>query len=308
MNATICRSLLPWRTISRISSRRSLASPALESAMVWFWHTRQRSSEESAMTRASSAGSAAAGAASFGQAAGAHASAASSTSSLATLELLHERQDLLLQDLARHGTDALVADDAALVDQVGLGHAVDAVDDSDAALEVERREPVRVAHVMQQGEAVLALVLVIQAQDRHGAGLGEVEEHRVLLAAAHAPRSPHVQEPDLAEHVALGEGLARLAELRQLEMRRRLADERRRHLARVERETDAEQRDQDREDAERKNEAVHERNLVGVRPSRPRWRRALRAPCARPAGSAGRSPRSGRRAPSAGTRSRSSRR
>src|SRR5581483_7703376 len=112
MKATICWSLCPLRIISRISSRRSLARPALESAMVWFWQTRQRSSAESAMTRASSAGSAAAGAASFAPARGGQRRTARMSSSLATLELLHERQDLLLQDLARDRADALVADHA----------------------------------------------------------------------------------------------------------------------------------------------------------------------------------------------------
>ena len=37
-------SLLPWRSMSRTWLRRSTARSALLSAMVWFWHTRQRSS------------------------------------------------------------------------------------------------------------------------------------------------------------------------------------------------------------------------------------------------------------------------
>src|SRR3954471_12444447 len=297
MNSMICASLMPLRICSRTWSRRALASPAFESAIVWFWHTRQRSSADRAMTRASSAGSAAAGAASLAPAGASHASAASSTSSLATFELLHERQDLLLQDLARDRSDALVADHAVLVDQVGLGNAVDAVVDADAPLEVVRREPVRVAHVPQPVEPVLALVLVVQAEDGYRAALREVEQHRVLLAAAHAPRRPHVEQPDLAQHVALGERPGRLVQLRQLEMRRRLADERRGHLARIEREADAEEGDQRREYAERQEKAVHDARTRRDIRRRPRLRRR-RALASRRDGNGGRSRRAVRPAPS----------
>src|SRR5689334_13798257 len=139
MKSMIWPSLRPCRTISRISSRRSLARPALESAIVWFWQTRQRSSAESDITRASIAGSAAAGAASLATAAASQASAAKRTSSLATLELLHQGQHLVPDDLRRERPDALVADHPALVDHVGLGHAVDAVVDADAPLRVVDR-------------------------------------------------------------------------------------------------------------------------------------------------------------------------
>src|SRR5882672_2843523 len=130
MKSMICESLLPCRICSRTWFLRSSASGAFESAMVWFWHTRQRSSAESVRTLCSSAGSAAAGAASF---ACAHGGAASSRSAriLTTAELLHQGQHLALDDLVGERADALVADDAALVDHVGLGHAVDAVIDTD---------------------------------------------------------------------------------------------------------------------------------------------------------------------------------
>src|SRR4051812_2035798 len=222
MKSRICASLCPWRSFSRISSRRSLARPALESAIVWFWQTRQRSSAESAMTRASSAGSAAAGAASFAPAWASQASATRATratSALATLQLLDERQQRLLDDLRRERADALVADHSALVDQVGLGNAVDAVVDPDPALEVVGGRLVRIAHALQPGEAVLALVLVVHPDQRHGAVLRQLEQHGMLLAAGHAPRGPDVEHPHLAEHVALGERLFRFVQLRQLEMR-----------------------------------------------------------------------------------------
>src|SRR3954471_6440539 len=115
MKSMICASLCPWRSFSRTCSRRSTASSALESAIVWFWQTRQRSSEASAMTRASSAGSAAAGAASLAPAGASQASARRTTSALATFQLLDERQQRLLDDLRRERPHALVADHPALV-------------------------------------------------------------------------------------------------------------------------------------------------------------------------------------------------
>src|SRR5215467_1085492 len=189
---------------------RSSASGAFDSASVWFWHTRQRSSSASAITRFSSAGSAAAGAASFAMTGAATSAASSSAATLCTVELFDERQQGVLDELGRERPDALVADDALLVDQVGLGHAVDAVVDSDAAVEVEDRDLVRIAHALQPREAVLALVLVVEPVYRHVAALREVEKHRVLFAAGDAPRRPHVEHPDLAEHVTLAERLVGL--------------------------------------------------------------------------------------------------
>src|SRR5262245_35859380 len=235
---------------------RSSASGAFDSARVWFWHTRQRSSSASAITRFSSAGSAAAGAASLA-ATGSVASTISRASALCTFELFHQRQQRVLHDFRGEGPDALVADDALLVDQVGLGHAVDAVVDADASFEIEYRDLVGIAHALQPGEAVLALVLVVEAVDRHCAARREVEQHRVLLAAGDAPRRPHVEHPDLAEHVALAELLAGLVQLRQLEVRRGLADERRGHLARVELEPYGEEKEQRDEDGGGDGEARH---------------------------------------------------
>src|SRR5574342_1170709 len=135
MKLMISESLAPCRIFSRTWFLRSSASGALESAMVWFWQTRHRSSLESAMTRRSRAGSGAAEVASF---AGAHGEATSRrrARSLTTTELLDQRQDLALDDLRSERADALVANDAALVDHVGLGHTVHAVIDADPAFQV----------------------------------------------------------------------------------------------------------------------------------------------------------------------------
>src|SRR5713226_2136898 len=183
------------------------------------------------MTLCSSAGSAAAGAASFANAQEAVAARSRNGRTLSTTEFFYQRQQLVLDDLARERADALVAHDPEFVDHVGLGHAVDAVVDADLAVEVVDREPVGIAHAFQPRQAVFTLVLVVEPVERHRAARGEVEQHRVLFAAADAPGGPDVEDPDLAEHVALGKRLLRLLQQWQFEVRRGLADERRGYLA-----------------------------------------------------------------------------
>src|SRR5512139_493238 len=138
----ISRSVLPWTIMSRTWLRRSCARSACESAMVWFWQTRQRSSEATRITRASSTGSSEAGTASF--AAAASGSTRHSASSMrrripaaSDIQLFQKRHDLLLDHLGRQRPDLLVADGALLVDDEGLRHAVDAVVDTDAAVGIE---------------------------------------------------------------------------------------------------------------------------------------------------------------------------
>src|SRR5712664_4228657 len=109
MKPTISLSLAPRCICSRMLLRRSTARSACESASVWFWHTRQRSSEASAMTRFSRSGSSAA----LEERAR---MIPSRKSHLLTDEVLHQRLDLLRRDFLRHGADALVADHALLVD------------------------------------------------------------------------------------------------------------------------------------------------------------------------------------------------
>src|SRR6516225_1106753 len=160
----------PFCSSSRTSWRRSTARSACESAIVWFWQTRQRSSPVMASMRASSAGSAAvrwaAGASNFtvagadaADAAGASAAMAgrpmASASSAAirrrasAIELPQQRQHIVAQHLGRQRADLLVADHALLVDDEGLGHAVDAEVDAHAAVGVEQRGVVRVAALGQ---------------------------------------------------------------------------------------------------------------------------------------------------------------
>src|SRR2546422_4307677 len=296
MKSMISESLAPCRIFSLTWFLRSSASGAVESAMVWFWQTRQRSSAASAMTFCSSAGSAAAGAASFACAHGAGETTNRNARSLATAELLHQGQHLVPDDLRGERADALVADHAALVDHVGLGHAVDSIVDADLAFDVVDRELIGIAHAFQPRQAVFALVLVVQPVKRDRTALREVEQHRMLLAAGDAPGGPDIEHPDAADHVLFREGLRRLVELRQFEMGRGLADQRRGNLARIEREPDREQCDQRREYGQGQNEAIH-RCLFGIvreRRAPPRTAPAIASP--RP-GSAGRSRRSRRPAP-----------
>src|SRR5262245_8355754 len=160
MKSITSRSLLPALSCSRIWLRRSWASAALESASVWFWHTRQRSSCASAVTRRSRAGSSC-------PVAWKARTRRPSTKSLATFrQLLDERAQLFLRDLRRERPDALVADDALAVDHVGLGYAVHAVVDGDAAGRVESDDLEGIAVPLEPRQRVLARILVVQADHR----------------------------------------------------------------------------------------------------------------------------------------------
>src|SRR6187401_534016 len=200
----ISASLLPWRSMARVSRRRSTARPAFESAIVWFWQTRQRSSAVMRVMRASSAGSAASGSASFAAAAAPSSAAKRTTMTLRSasgIELLQQGLDLRREHIGRDRADVLVADHAVLVDDEGLGHAVDAEVDADAALDVVERRVVRIAEAREPAVGVLALVLVVEAVERHDLLLRELDEERMLLAAGDAPGGPDVEDPDLAAHV-----------------------------------------------------------------------------------------------------------
>src|SRR5262245_46196997 len=147
MYCTTCSSLAPRSSCSRISRRRSSARPACESAMVWFWQTRQRNSTAMRCMRASSTGSSAAGAASFPGAAATRAH--SNSAHHLAIEVLQQRHDLRVQHLGCQRADVLEADDAALVDDKRFGHAVDAEVDADAAIEIGQRHVVRIAELLE---------------------------------------------------------------------------------------------------------------------------------------------------------------
>src|SRR5712692_8143371 len=224
MNSTTSRSLAPRASCSRIWLRRSTARPAFDSAIDWFWHTRQRSSAARSVTRLSSAASSAP----------ATETASNNAKALLAVKFIQQGDELVAHQLAGDRTDALVADHAALVDDVGLRHAVHAVVDANPAVEIQGREPVWVAEAFQPAERIVALVLVIEPVQRCRAALREFDQHRMLVAAGDAPRRPHVEDPHLALQILLGKSLVGLLQHRQLEVRRRLADQRRGNLARIE--------------------------------------------------------------------------
>src|ERR1035441_3875178 len=170
--------------------------------MVWFWQTRQRSSEVIRVMRASSTGSAASGAASFAPARDvARATLMPTTiaktglcrprcvesSGIGLLQLFEQGLDLGRERFLGERADVLHADDAALVDDERFGHAVDAEVDADAAFAVEQRGVVRVAEARQPAAGIGALVLVVEPIDRHEVLLRELDEQRMLLAAGNAP-------------------------------------------------------------------------------------------------------------------------
>src|SRR5215213_8525626 len=201
MNAITSWSDLPAAICSRIWLRRSTASGAFESAMVWFWHTRQRSSWARLAARRSSP--------SLCPWAQRLKPRSTAMRLIRTAQLFYQRLDLLLHDVRRKGADVLVADHALAIDDVGLGHTIDAVVDADAAIRVEHRELVGVAVALEPGQRVVALVLVVEADDGNQPGLRDPRHDRMLDQARRAPRRPYVEHPHLAEHVLLREALVR---------------------------------------------------------------------------------------------------
>src|SRR3990172_3940273 len=173
------RSDLPEASCSRIWLRRSTASGALESASVWFWQTRQRSSCASAAVRFSTEESS-------------PRTLKDNTSKkrnlAARIQFLHQRRDLLLRDFGRERADVLVADHPVAVDNVGFRHAVDAVVDADAAGGVEHRELERIAVAREPRQRVLAGVLVVEADHGRDLRFRQRGDHRMLHQAGRAPR------------------------------------------------------------------------------------------------------------------------
>src|SRR6185437_13909178 len=76
------------------------------------------------------------------------------------LQLAHQRKDRLLQRLGGERTDLLVANDAHLVDDKRLGHAIDTEVDADAPVLIDDRQLVRIAVGGEPCEPVRVLVLV----------------------------------------------------------------------------------------------------------------------------------------------------
>src|SRR5712692_10575366 len=99
MNSTTSRSLAPRASCSRIWLRRSTARPAFDSAIDWFWHTRQRNSAARSMTRLSRAASSA----------NAADAATRSAKALLAIKFIQQGNELVAHQLAGDRADALVA-------------------------------------------------------------------------------------------------------------------------------------------------------------------------------------------------------
>src|SRR5487761_1904521 len=232
---------MPAFSFSRISFFKSIASSACESAMVWFWHTRQRNCSSSATARFSSAGLGSAGTASLASTEPARTSPNSSANSLRiSIQLLHQRQDFVTHDLRGNGTDALVADHAGLIDNIRFGNTINTEIDADTAVMVIPDCPVRIAEARQIADTVGPLVLVVEPDHRHHTAARECQDRAVLFAAGNAPGGPHIEQPHLAQHILFRNRLVRMLQFRQFERRRRLVYQRRRHLARIQSQTNAE--------------------------------------------------------------------
>jgi len=80
--------------------------------------------------------------------------------------------------------------------------------------------------------------------------LREGHQHRMLLAAGHAPSGPDVEQPDLAAQVFGAKGLPAF-ERGQAKCRGWLADQRRRDLARIALQTDRQKHQQSEKQRQR---------------------------------------------------------
>ncbi len=138
-----------------------------------------------------------------------------------------------------------------------LRDPVHPVVDPHPPVRIDDRHSVGIAVLAEPGAGRVRAVLVVQAIDRQRAGLGELDQHRVLIEARHAPGRPHVEQPDLAAQILRRHRLLRIVQARQREGGGRLVDEGRRHFARLEREAHPEEAHQHDEDGEREEEAQH---------------------------------------------------
>ena len=134
--------------------------------------------------------------------------------------------------LRRDRADLLVADHAVLVDDEGLGHAVDAPVDADAAVGVDDRHGrdrrSRASHARPARR-----VLVVEADDRHDVRLGErapaADARRGTTRTTMPRRSAATPGPSGRRCQASWPDRAAAP----AERGRGLVDQRRRHLARV---------------------------------------------------------------------------
>src|SRR6185369_8988141 len=247
----------PWRSISRTWFLRSIARSAWESARFWFWHTRQRRTSASDWTLASSTGSTATVGASPAWTSEQHAARRITVRNLRTVQLLHQRDDLFAQYAGRYRTNMFHANYPCFINYKCFRNAVDPVVDSGFPITIPYRQTIGITMFRQPGFGRLPIVLVVQSDDGNHVMPGQIEQYRVLLTTGDTPRCPDVQQPHLPPHVLRREMLIGRLQLAQTEGRRRLADERRRHLARIQAQAHRQKTNQHDEQNEGQQKSTH---------------------------------------------------
>ena len=81
----------------------------------------------------------------------------------------------------------LAADHALAVNDEGLGHTVAAPVDGDAPVTVGAHGSEGLSQRAQEAAGIVGLVLVVDADQPDVAALRQFHQHRVFLAAGHAP-------------------------------------------------------------------------------------------------------------------------
>ncbi len=202
-------------------------------------------------------------------------------------------------------------------DDEGFRHAVDAPVDTGAAVEIGQHRAVGIAAAAQPLADIGLGILVVDADQSHGAGLGQAHQERMLDLATGAPAGEEIDQQRLAEEIGIAAqrrlGRRRRfrlwkAQLRQRKGRRRLADQRARQDPGIVAQADREEGQQHAED-QQGNRIAHGSSVRGSGGIKQLGRRRRAQPCDRrlsPAGSAGRWPPDSRRGTSARRRARSS--
>src|SRR6185436_20169355 len=166
---------------------------------------------------------------------------------------------VVAEDLGAHRAGVLRAHNAALVEEIRLRHAADAVRDRGEAAVVDERR-IRGPALIQKPENLLLGILEHDADELHvRPHLPRVRnEHRMLFPTRPAPRRPEIEDHRLAAELGDVDRPAG-ADFLQRERGRGLADQRRTDLRRVLAEPDEEHADERERDqrADDDDRAVH---------------------------------------------------
>src|SRR3989344_5750477 len=119
-------------------------------------------------------------------------------------QLLIERCELLAPDTIIDHADELVTDDALLVDQEGLGRAVYAQVQAQAAALVTNVQLVGIVKFLQPFLRRCVVIIVVDAMDDH-ALRGPAIEYRGFDLAGDTPGCPHVDQCGFALEICVGD-------------------------------------------------------------------------------------------------------